>query len=200
MAMNLARRDILGDKMNRLQLFFVAVSLNAYAVFRVSKRKSCCWLVWVRLSLLLLPGAVFQKRGYAALGHLGLLLCKVHNSKFNDGRRPIATYVCCSQLNHPCVLCFPLMVGYEATVQVGVVETLGRAPSEGLGVPEGYDSFPTCEEGLRERGLVYRHLKGEHRNQVRLGDVRKSAPVPRETIGLFVSMHFRRYRCRFVAF
>lgn len=36
MAMNLARRDILGDRMNRLQLFFVAVSLNAYAVFRVS--------------------------------------------------------------------------------------------------------------------------------------------------------------------
>lgn len=36
MAMNLARRDILGDTMNKLQLFFVAVSLNAYAVFRVS--------------------------------------------------------------------------------------------------------------------------------------------------------------------
>lgn len=38
MAMNLARRDILGDRMNRLQLFFVPVSLNAYAVFRVSKQ------------------------------------------------------------------------------------------------------------------------------------------------------------------
>lgn len=38
MAMNLARRDILGDTMNKLQLFFVAVSLNAYAVFRVSKQ------------------------------------------------------------------------------------------------------------------------------------------------------------------
>ncbi|CBJ32640.1 conserved unknown protein [Ectocarpus siliculosus] len=36
MAMNLARRDILGDRMNRLQLFFVPVSLNAYAVFRLS--------------------------------------------------------------------------------------------------------------------------------------------------------------------
>ncbi|CAM9482022.1 unnamed protein product [Pylaiella littoralis] len=37
MAMNLARRDILGDTMNKLQLFFVAVSLNAYAVFRGTK-------------------------------------------------------------------------------------------------------------------------------------------------------------------
>ena len=57
MAMNLARRDILGDKMNRLQLFFVAVSLNAYAVFRVSVvagggcvvvgGSSSCWVVWL---------------------------------------------------------------------------------------------------------------------------------------------------------
>ncbi|CAM9945962.1 unnamed protein product, partial [Hapterophycus canaliculatus] len=37
MAMNLARRDILGDRMNRLQLFFVPASLNAYAVFRGTK-------------------------------------------------------------------------------------------------------------------------------------------------------------------
>lgn len=37
LAMNLARRDILGERMNRLQLFFVAVALNAYGVFRVSR-------------------------------------------------------------------------------------------------------------------------------------------------------------------
>lgn len=41
MAMNLARRDILGDRMNRLQLFFVPVSLNAYAVFRVRSTSPC---------------------------------------------------------------------------------------------------------------------------------------------------------------
>ncbi|CAN0508984.1 unnamed protein product, partial [Laminaria digitata] len=35
-AMNLARQDILGDKMNRLQLLFLAACLNAYSVFRVS--------------------------------------------------------------------------------------------------------------------------------------------------------------------
>lgn len=54
------------------------------------------------------------------------------------------------------------MLGYKATVQVGVVKAMGRTPSEGLGVPEGHDSVPTCEEGLRERGLVYCHIEGKH--------------------------------------
>lgn len=65
------------------------------------------------------------------------------------------------------------MTGYEATVQVGIVKTMGRAPSEGLGVPERHDPVPTREEGLRERGLVYCHLKGKHRDQVRCVKCRK---------------------------
>lgn len=48
--MNLARRDILGDRVNRVQLFFVAVSLNAYAVFRVSIYESrATRMVWNEL-------------------------------------------------------------------------------------------------------------------------------------------------------
>lgn len=37
---------------------------------------------------------------------------------------------------------------------------MGRAPGQGLGVPQGHDAVPTSAEGLRERGLVYRHLAG----------------------------------------
>lgn len=62
----------------------------------------------------------------------------------------------------------PRMIGYEAAVQVGVVKTVGRTPSEGLGVPEGHDSVPTCEEGLRKCCLVHHHLEGKHRDQIRL--------------------------------
>lgn len=57
------------------------------------------------------------------------------------------------------------MTGYEATVQVGVFKTMGRAPSEGVGISEGHDSVPTREEGLRKRGLVYHYLKGKHRDR-----------------------------------
>ncbi len=38
---------------------------------------------------------------------------------------------------------------------------MGRAPGEGLGLPDGHDPVPTREEGLRKRGLVYRHFEGK---------------------------------------
>jgi len=54
-----------------------------------------------------------------------------------------------------------LLSGDETTFQVGIIKTMGRAPGEGLGLPDGHDPVPTREEGLRKRGLVYRHFEGE---------------------------------------
>lgn len=82
----------------------------------------------------------------------------IQNSKF-DRQCPFAA-TCSSQFNPPPV--FPETIGHEAAVQVGIVKTVGRAPSKGLGVPEGYDPVPTREEGLRKRGLVNHHLEGKH--------------------------------------
>lgn len=54
-----------------------------------------------------------------------------------------------------------LLSGDEASIQVGIIKTVGRAPGEGLGLPDGHDPVSTREEGLRKCGLVYRHFEGK---------------------------------------